>query len=864
MDRYKNLIDPNDQSSFKAIYAHDSANHAQTALTQAAVQDVFFSAQDVVKIRDTEVRVRFLHVHQDPDHASSDKLFYAIVQVPYADTYDMSYKRLVKPGNSARLAFAPAAPASNRVLHVADSFEADDDFRNKAFIAFDPNLHVAKRRVAAINQLFDYGDLEASRVAPKLVAPVTQAVNVRVICDDDDCDDDDYDDGENMQNKETAPLEDDPAVVYNRLLLNSYLKDFVIGRGFPTVLHPSVSEMQTDIADLKNLTATLTLSSMAPTSPDSLLPPRIDYIGDGDLGSVNKILEEMDYQTRDRFVDYLQHVVLGMLGVAGFAGSGKTHHLALCALLMLAHPNINRIYVSAPTHMAVSNIAERINKLGIKVHGGTSAGVPLVVRGLDMKVELENFMSTIQPKAAKEDEWRSTGYWEQPLSLCEWLLKVVRAPGYELAAQVKPGLHDISQRFLESDYYSDLRLLVAGEHVPDAEDGKPSHRSKFRNLMITILATADFVCTTPYASKSKPYRSFAAAADAVVLDEAGCMCLADAIMVWGTQCRPCAMAGDVRQFPPAVMDRDRNRFYDQAAVSVLDHFQKTSNPTFVLNRQMRIFEGLFNLAREIIYHDVPDITYGEMVRVGNHPVARRIDAWAGDRYGYRPRPDRILPVFLHCDNTVCEMAGASRVNRLQNAAAVSFIDALVSSGVALASQIVVISPYRANVKELADVIAKRATLANVAVSSTDSFQGRESLISILVTCVTAETGPLFVANMSRMCVAITRHVGGLFVVGDVNTVGCDKRTAKPNMAQGAQDTAEEDGVKMTTNMKMFKNFLGYFKQHKRVVDFPMSGLLSVAKAQTFEANTQDMAEGNKVLLVGTLGWRGMEGEFVEW
>lgn len=75
------------------------------------------------------------------------------------------------------------------------------------------------------------------------------------------------------------------------------------------------------------------------------------------------------------------------------------------------------------------------------------------------------------------------------------------------------------------------------------------------------------------------------------------MYVADALMVWGTQCRPCAMAGDERQLPPAVMERDRNRFCDQAAVSVLEHFQKTSNPTFVLNRQIRIIEGLFDLAR---------------------------------------------------------------------------------------------------------------------------------------------------------------------------------------------------------------------------------------------------------------------------
>jgi superfamily I DNA and/or RNA helicase len=38
-----------------------------------------------------------------------------------------------------------------------------------------------------------------------------------------------------------------------------------------------------------------------------------------------------------------------------------------------------------------------------------------------------------------------------------------------------------------------------------------------------------------------------------VLDEAGAMSKADAILVWGAECRPCAMAGDEKQLPPAVM-----------------------------------------------------------------------------------------------------------------------------------------------------------------------------------------------------------------------------------------------------------------------------------------------------------------------
>lgn len=162
---------------------------------------------------------------------------------------------------------------------------------------------------------------------------------------------------------------------------------------------------------------------------------------------------------------------------------------------------------------------------------------------------------------------------------------------------------------MTSDEFTDLRRLVAGENITDEPDGKLSFANKARKLMAEILAVADFVCTTPHASQDKGYKHIAEGAGAIVLDETGAMSKADALMVWGTQCRPCAMAGDERQLPPAVMDKERNLFYDEGSVSILEHFQRTSQPTFVLNCQMRIASGLFDLARKVIYSDVQDFTY---------------------------------------------------------------------------------------------------------------------------------------------------------------------------------------------------------------------------------------------------------------
>lgn len=350
------------------------------------------------------------------------------------------------------------SPAADRVLTAFSSFEAGNDHWDAAFIAFDPNVRVAMHRVAAVNRLFNFGEVQAGD---------------GIIYDDGDSNNDDDDDVTMI----TIPTEADPTVVDRRLQMNLFLRDFVIGRGYPTVLRPLFSETVGHVDDIdlaihvKSPQINVSADTRAPTT---LLPPRVDYIKDGDQCLVTTILAEMDSDTRDRFKRYLDHTVLGMVGVAGFAGSGKTQHLALCALLMLAHPDIKHIYVSAPTHVAVSNVAERIHKIGTKVCQGSAAGVPLVVRGFEINTETKHFMSVIQPQATVCDEW-TTSRWEEPLSLCQWLLKVVGAPGYALAKNDRPAIKEISREFATSDEFKDLRLLVAGQDVPDTEDGTPSH-----------------------------------------------------------------------------------------------------------------------------------------------------------------------------------------------------------------------------------------------------------------------------------------------------------------------------------------------------------------------------------------------------
>jgi hypothetical protein len=86
------------------------------------------------------------------------------------------------------------------------------------------------------------------------------------------------------------------------------------------------------------------------------------------------------------------------------------------------------------------------------------------------------------------------------------------------------------------------------------------------------------------------------------------------------------------------------------------------------------------------------------------------------------------------------------------------------------------------------------------------------VIVVLVLCVTSETGPLFIANGNRICVGITRQIGALFVIGDIDTAPPDTGSKENNQVQEGDD-GEADLIKS----KVFQHFLQYFRENNHVV-----------------------------------------------
>jgi len=115
------------------------------------------------------------------------------------------------------------------------------------------------------------------------------------------------------------------------------------------------------------------------------------------------------------------------------------------------------------------------------------------------------------------------------------------------------------------------------------------------------------------------------------------------------------------------------------------------------------------------------------------------------------------------EEETCEDGGS-----LMNSGEVQLVEAIIKQQSEV-SDIVVISPYSAQVKLLKESLDQK-----VKVSTIDSFQGQYSDVIILSFVCWNEAGDLgFLNDYRRMNVALTRAKSHLFVVGDSVTLAND-------------------------------------------------------------------------------------------
>lgn len=561
--------------------------------------------------------------------------------------------------------------------------------------------------------------------------------------------------------------------------------------------------------------------------------PRLDLFPWVSTKLKEAIGKRLGPEMRARYKRYIDVTRLGVFAIIGFGGSGKTEILALTALLFLGHRGINAVYCCAPTDVAAATFAERLHRIAGEV--GTEVGnLPLlVVRGYNLDSEVWSFVELATVGGPVEgNDYDASIPRASELSACEWLLKVVKVGDFDLGTGPPSKLLQMRWNIFTpaNQEYGGLRLWLAGNiSFSEIEDKTPSEKLEgsanlVRSLLARIVESADAVCTTPYTAAEHPFDKANASADAVILDDAHAMLQADALLAWGAGCRPCAMAGDPEQMPPTVMTngekrngRCANMFSQFARVSVLDQLRYTGWLCFPLDTQFRGVSGQFDLAREVMYPHLPEFRYVNEATVRKHAQFLRLDGWVRAMYGApRSTTRKILPLFFDCVGSRCVADGEGRSwhNPRQTAFAVSLVEGLLCSGLGPEGpDIVVLTPFRANAEELLKALEAHPTLAGrgVLVTTPEAFQGREARIVIFVLCVTEATGPLAAAEAHRLCVAVTRHVGVFFVVGDILTL----RGVGPDSC--AERVVFESGEIVSVTRGAFRRFIEYFRRTGRIM-----------------------------------------------
>ena len=379
-----------------------------------------------------------------------------------------------------------------------------------------------------------------------------------------------------------------------------YKADLLTGSGFSTLLYPPEPLVELELDETDDADAITKAMEAMTIQRNQHSLPRVNIF---DLDSsfkyrLLKIIEEgVGAATWERFRKYVGLTRLGIMLIVGFDGSGKTQMSSHVAFLLMAS---GPIYCAAPTHVDTTNFANRLFKLGANLSKKLGCHMPLIVRGYNVQRDLDAFEAVVSEGSLGSVE-EDTTIWRMPLSPCEWLLKVVGAGGYELAVEDPESLHLMRVKYLTEPRYHNLRQFVRGvlgfyASQPSAPDCKETLEEAWKaanHLLSAIVLEADAVCTTPYLSRQTPYSYYNQDhARGVVLDEAGAMSVADAVMVMGFGCRPVVLAGEGGSLPLPVSTHGQTRdgrivnmFSQQAKISVLIKLQRSGWPCFILTNQ---------------------------------------------------------------------------------------------------------------------------------------------------------------------------------------------------------------------------------------------------------------------------------------
>lgn len=405
--------------------------------------------------------------------------------------------------------------------------------------------------------------------------------------------------------------------------------------------------------------------------------------------------------------------------ILGPPGTGKTRTLA--ELVRQAVARGERVLVTAASHTAVDNLAERL-----VLHG-----VRLVRLGHPARVSEKMEAHTLDALIESSESFKLAERW----------VRQAEQLRQKLSQRMKRGVVSREERTATKQ---EIHGLFA------------SARRVTKDTQRTILDSATVIAAT--AAGADSWQLDGMQFDRVVLDEAT-QAPDPVALVALLRATKVVMAGDPFQLPPTVVAKEA---IDEGLSSTL--FERLaagawSNEYVTLLRvQHRMHEALMAFPNEQ--------TYGGQLRAAPEVAKARLEDCEG------VRPDRARPGPL----VLLDSAGRGWDEEREdddpstrnpgNAARIAAeVRRLVSRGVKPAD-IGVITPYNAQVRWIRDALDELLA-QGLEVSTVDGFQGREKLVILVDLVRSNDLGELgFLADVRRMNVAITRAKRWLLVLGD--------------------------------------------------------------------------------------------------
>lgn len=489
-------------------------------------------------------------------------------------------------------------------------------------------------------------------------------------------------------------------------------------------------------------------------------------------------------------VEYGSQVPAPILSILGAPGTGKTQLLAFLTNCLMKSGK--KVSAAAASNATANELCDRIHKL-MGYHNESF----LVVRAFSNWEEITKVRVFLADRHSQEDwqtrPWYGSQNIHDPLEVLSWH---PRHSLTEMALKLlgKLPLHHNDRKLEDLTHKPEVNDLVQNIlHAPPHSRASPIAR-----LFREILRSADALVTTPHIATDRVIRIYTRRSDVQILDEASKCTIAQALQVWRAGC-PFIVCGDTQQLPPAPIakapghDAPVNPLQSQYGHSFTLMLVNSGWPQFVVNQQMRICPGGFDLFMAVSYRGWA-IEYAMGNTLRSHAFSAICEAFAIS-LGARPSPaGTALPLFLDYRFNACikEKEGESSHNPKTLDAGFKLLKALhtylVHTGYTLRPEnILIVTPYAAQRKDWAERLAGYAPNqglrpdAKIWVATADTRQGGERDIVILDLVRDSKTGPGFLSDVNRLNVMSTKHRDFLFAIGDSATAS--KRGQKDSLRQ---------------------------------------------------------------------------------